>query len=127
MRHYLVLAIALASSVLIGAGSASAEGIAKESQISGAVSAAPEDRREEATVLGYSDAGELITLREGSNELICLADKPGDERSAYIAVQDLAVARWPGLAVHSVRPIQQVGAASLAGQLAGGRDRGADQ
>jgi hypothetical protein len=49
-------------------------------QIAGALSAAPEDRREDATVMGYSPAGELVTLREGSNELICLADKPGDER-----------------------------------------------
>lgn len=49
-------------------------------QIRGALVAAPEDRREGATVLGYSPAGELVTLREGSNEIVCLADKPGDER-----------------------------------------------
>ncbi len=49
-------------------------------QIAGALSAAPEDRRDGATVLGYSPAGELVTLREGSNELLCLADKPGDDR-----------------------------------------------
>jgi hypothetical protein len=49
-------------------------------QIAGALAAAPEDRREGATVLGYSPAGELVTLREGSNELVCLADDPGDDR-----------------------------------------------
>ena len=49
-------------------------------QIAGALAAAPEDRREGATVMGYSPAGELVTLREGTNELICLADKPGDDR-----------------------------------------------
>ena len=30
--------------------------------------------------MGYSTSGELTILREGSNELICLADKPGDDR-----------------------------------------------
>ena len=48
-------------------------------QIAGAVAAAPEDRRDGATVLGYSVSGALTTLRQGSNELICVADKPGDE------------------------------------------------
>ena len=48
-------------------------------QIAGAVSPAPEEMRDGATVLGYS-GGELITLREGEGDLICLADKPGDER-----------------------------------------------
>lgn len=48
-------------------------------QIAGAVSPAPEAMRDGATVLGYS-GGELVTLREGEGDLICLADKPGDER-----------------------------------------------
>ena len=42
--------------------------------------AAPEDRREGATVMGYTEEGTLTTLREGTNELICLADQLGDER-----------------------------------------------
>lgn len=58
---------------------ATAQEAGTQQQIAGAVSAAPEDRREEATVMGYSSSGELVTLREGSNELICLADKPDDE------------------------------------------------
>ena len=36
--------------------------------------------REGAQVLGYDDAGALVTLREGTNDLICLADTPGDDR-----------------------------------------------
>ena len=44
-----------------------------------AVQAAPEDLRASATVLGYSPDGELGVLREGSNELHCLADTPGDD------------------------------------------------
>lgn len=50
-----------------------------EQQIAGAVSAAPEDRRTGATVMGYTDKGELVVLRQGTNELICLADQPGDK------------------------------------------------
>lgn len=52
----------------------------KEKQIKAAVSAAPADMRKGAGVLGYNEAGELVTLRERSNDLICLADDPGDER-----------------------------------------------
>lgn len=67
-------------SLTMSAGSATAELPNPEQQISGAVSAAPEDRRDGATVMGYSDSAELVTLREGSNELVCLADRPGDDR-----------------------------------------------
>ncbi|MEZ5415851.1 MAG: hypothetical protein R2708_00715 [Vicinamibacterales bacterium] len=45
-------------------------------QIAGAVLAAPEDRRAGAKVLGWDAAGAIVTLREGTNELICLADNP---------------------------------------------------
>lgn len=52
----------------------------EEQQIQAAVSPAPAQMQEDATVLGYSEEGELVTLREGSNELICLADNPADDR-----------------------------------------------
>lgn len=51
-----------------------------EQQIAAAVQAAPEAMRDEAAVLGYDADGELVTLREGANELICLADRPDDDR-----------------------------------------------
>ena len=51
-----------------------------EQQIKAAVSPAPESMQEGAKVLGYNEAGELVTLREGSNKLICLADNPTDDR-----------------------------------------------
>lgn len=50
-----------------------------EVQIKTAVLAAPEMYRDDARVLGYSPNGELITLREGKNGLICLADDPKKE------------------------------------------------
>ena len=52
-------------------------------QIAAAAQAAPEDRRAGATVLGYStlESGSLATvLRQGTNDLVCLADQPGDEK-----------------------------------------------
>ena len=51
-----------------------------DAQIAAAVLAAPADRAAGAAVLGYDDNGKLVKLREGSNELICLADNPAKEK-----------------------------------------------
>jgi hypothetical protein len=51
----------------------------QEEQIGGAVMAAPEDVREGATVYGYDKKGEFVLLKEGTNELICVADDPKKE------------------------------------------------
>jgi hypothetical protein len=66
--------------VLLAAGSALAAAIppAKD-QIAAALLAAPEKRRAEAAVLGYNADGKLVTLREGTNDMICLADDPNNE------------------------------------------------
>jgi hypothetical protein len=48
----------------------------RDTQIAAAVLAAPEDRRAGAAVLGYDADGALVTLREGSNDLVCFADDP---------------------------------------------------
>ncbi|MDX1637050.1 MAG: hypothetical protein R3281_03705 [Balneolaceae bacterium] len=50
-----------------------------EQQIEAAVQAAPPNKRDGAKVLGYSNSGQLVTLRNGSNELICLSDDPESE------------------------------------------------
>ncbi|MEM6841215.1 MAG: hypothetical protein AAF944_00835 [Bacteroidota bacterium] len=47
-----------------------------ELQIKTAVLAAPEELREGAMVYGYDGSGELLVLREGSNEIVCIADNP---------------------------------------------------
>ncbi|MDZ4699879.1 MAG: hypothetical protein SH809_09260 [Rhodothermales bacterium] len=49
-------------------------------QIAGAVSPLPENLKAGATVLGYDASKALVTLREGNNEMICLADNPFDDR-----------------------------------------------
>jgi hypothetical protein len=53
-------------------------------QISGAVSALPESLRAGATVLGYSNYHRLVTLRQGTNAMICLADDPS-QRDWHVA------------------------------------------
>ena len=47
-----------------------------EALIATALLAAPEASRAGAKVIGYNTAGEFVTLREGTNEFICLADNP---------------------------------------------------
>ncbi|MDQ7918285.1 hypothetical protein RBU60_11920 [Mesonia sp. MT50] len=51
----------------------------KKMQIEVAVLAAPEMYQKEATVLGYNEEGKLITLRQGSNGMVCLGDDPNKE------------------------------------------------
>lgn len=48
-------------------------------QIAGAVMAAPAELRDGAAVLGYSSTGERVMLRQGSNEMFCLASDPAKE------------------------------------------------
>jgi hypothetical protein len=50
-----------------------------ELQIKTAVLAAPEELREGAMVYGYDGKGELVVIREGSNEMVCIADDPDRE------------------------------------------------
>jgi hypothetical protein len=45
-------------------------------QIKLALLSAPEDKRDSATVYGYSPSKQFTILRQGTNEYICLADDP---------------------------------------------------
>lgn len=47
-----------------------------EWQIKTALLAAPKAERATTTVLGYDPSGAVVTLRKGTNNLICLADNP---------------------------------------------------
>jgi hypothetical protein len=47
-----------------------------EIQIKSALLAAPLEKRDNCTVYGYSADKQLIVLRKGGNEMICLADNP---------------------------------------------------
>lgn len=65
--------------VLLFASGAAADIPSAETQIAQAVLAAPEEERDASTVLGYDDSGALVTLREGTNGLVCLADDPTND------------------------------------------------
>ena len=54
-------------------------------QVRTALLAVPEDFREGAAVLGYSPEGTLVTLKEGTNAYIALADDPSDDRFSAAA------------------------------------------
>lgn len=67
----------MALSMAICASAATAADIPPaQVQIAGAVLAAPVELRDGAAVLGYDAQGERAKLREGKNELICLATDP---------------------------------------------------
>lgn len=71
----LILALSLAAPLLLSAAAPP-----KAQQIAAAVAAAPEERRAEAAVLGWQDDGKVVELRAGSNDLVCLADDPSDDK-----------------------------------------------
>ena len=48
-------------------------------QIKTAELAAPTEKREGAAVYGYNQKGELVLLRKGTNEMVCLADDPNQK------------------------------------------------
>lgn len=48
----------------------------KEAQIAQAILAAPEHQRDGASIMGFDSNGEMIVVREGSNDFICVADDP---------------------------------------------------
>ncbi len=68
----------LALLILVGVGVRAQTPVipTKEIQIKTALLAAAPQWRDGATVLGYDAQGTLVTLRQGTNNLICLADDP---------------------------------------------------
>lgn len=75
----------LSALVLLAAAAAASPACAQtkvlpaELQIQLAVQAAPEALRDGALVQGYNAKGQLVTLREGTNGLICMAPDPQAE------------------------------------------------
>ena len=66
----------LISTTLLAWAAVAADIPSKDVQIAGAVLSAPVELRDGATVIGYSPQGEQVRIREGANELICLASNP---------------------------------------------------
>ncbi|MCU1273590.1 MAG: hypothetical protein JWO48_1021 [Bryobacterales bacterium] len=68
------------SAVLLASTMAAADMPTPEVQIASSILAAPPELRDGAAVIGYNPQGELVRLREGKNELICLANDPKGTR-----------------------------------------------
>lgn len=72
MKHVILLAAMVCLSSAVGQSKIPS----KESQIKTALLACPEMYQDGAKVLGYNQQGNLVTLREGSNDMVCLGDDP---------------------------------------------------
>ena len=80
MKPILKIAFLLLLTVLVmPAGTAAQTMPPADVQIAAAILAAPEERQADATVLGLDRQGELVTLRKGSNDLVCITDDPRDD------------------------------------------------
>lgn len=80
----------------LGVTAQDAEILPKEIQIKTATLAAPEEDRDGAMVYGYDETGKMVVLREGTNNLVCLADDPnrkGISVSCYSKELDPFMAR----------------------------------
>jgi hypothetical protein len=78
MRWIARFAVAAALPVMAGAQAVTYP--VAERQIAAAVSPLPEPFRKGAKVLGYDETGKVVTLRAGTNDMICLADNPKNPR-----------------------------------------------
>ena len=79
LRTARTLVPVIAATIVLGAQDLAAQVPSSAVQIAGALQAAPIIDRAGAKVLGFQADGSLTTLREGSNELVCLADDPNRE------------------------------------------------
>lgn len=73
MRKAIYILIILAFSFN---GIAQEEYLSEETQIKMASMAAPEEDRDAVTVYGYDKDGKVVLLKEGTNNLVCIADNP---------------------------------------------------
>ena len=77
MKHSRKFIVALG--LFVASGKLTAQSVTYapvDRQIAAALSPLPALLRGSATVLGYTPAGKLVTLRKGSGDMICLADDP---------------------------------------------------
>jgi hypothetical protein len=96
---------------LLALGASSALDVAPPAdQIASAILAAPKERRSAATVLGYNAEGKVVTLRKGTNDMVCLAHDPANkEFSVACYHKDLEpfMARGRELAAQGVKGMQR--------------------
>lgn len=82
MRFSLPLMGAVMSASLLSppAMIAQSRGLTSAQQIAAATAAAPAELRDGAAVLGYDANSKLVTLREGKNDMVCLASNPAGKQ-----------------------------------------------
>lgn len=78
MKH-LILGLLLFSVIPIGAQEIKMEVLPQEIQIKTAVLPAPDEKKDGAMVYGYNGSGELVVLRKGTNNLVCIGDNPAKD------------------------------------------------
>lgn len=72
-------AAVLSPALLVGQGAV----LAPDKQIAAAISAAPAELRDGAAVWGYKDTKTLVKLREGTTDMVCLANNPAGEQKQF--------------------------------------------
>ena len=104
----LIERVSLALTILAASGNwscASPQVANPEEQIAQALAAAPEDKADDARILGYATDGGVVEIRAGSNDFICLASNPANERfssSCYHASLEPYFARGRELTAEGV-------------------------
>ena len=79
-RRVVIPCLLLLASLAVSPQASSAQMHSPDSQVAAAVLAGPAGQRAGAKVLGFDASRQLVTLRNGSNQLVCLADDPSDDR-----------------------------------------------
>ncbi|ALM06490.1 hypothetical protein SB49_00675 [Sediminicola sp. YIK13] len=79
MKTLLILSLGLMMTSLVSAQEVKTEILPKDIQIKTAVIPAPDQKKSGAMVYGYDADGKFTVLREGSNNLVCIADNPNQE------------------------------------------------
>jgi hypothetical protein len=82
IRFGLGVALSLASATVASAQTAApaVHYPSADRQIAAAVTPLPTPLQKGARVLGYNDAGKLVALRPGTNDMICIADDPSGKQ-----------------------------------------------
>ncbi|MCX2719277.1 hypothetical protein [Lentiprolixibacter aurantiacus] len=76
MKNYFLIFFLIAGP---GIANIYSQELAADVQIKTAVLPLPEKDRDAAMVYGYNSSGELVVLREGTNNMVCLGDDPAKE------------------------------------------------
>ncbi len=79
MKTLLILSLGLMMTSLVSAQEVKTEILPMDIQIKTAVIPAPDQKKSEAMVYGYDANGKFTVLREGSNNLVCIADNPNQK------------------------------------------------